>query len=75
MADMHRAGRYDRMSDDVLEHISASRLRSWYIVGQGGGLIDGDMLPEDLSGFACKSLSQAWTKGGADFTSSNRPAR
>ena len=31
----------------VLEHLSVSRLRSWCIVGPGGGLIDGDMLSED----------------------------
>ena len=31
----------------VLEHLSVSRLRSWCILGPGGGLIDGDMLPED----------------------------
>jgi hypothetical protein len=31
----------------VLGHISVSRLRSWCIVGPGGGLIDGDMLAED----------------------------
>jgi len=31
----------------VLENLSVSRLRSWCIVGPRGGLIDGDMLPED----------------------------
>ena len=31
----------------VLEQLSVRRLRSWCIIGPGGGLIDGDMLPED----------------------------